>query len=237
MSAFDRDIGGGKSDSLRIGVAQRLLLSQLMTVTFSMQIKLVFTDLPWVYIFPPAGLHWLMMSRRWDQPFSTLMLMPPSHRACSLPCIRHCTATQCFPLCHIQYYQQFIFAENVSAAAATSVRLYLLLGVGRWNAVEKIKHHHDVDSRLQPKVPQCYNRYQWFPSVVVLLEFLQLVSKNVLKVERHSGLFIQMPFFSWESTSKRNGTWLLADQSLVSYTWITSTLNIETSRFSHKYNM
>ncbi len=57
MSAFDRDIGGKKSDSLRIGVAQRLLLSQLMTVTFSMQIKLVFTDLPWVYIFPPAGLH------------------------------------------------------------------------------------------------------------------------------------------------------------------------------------
>lgn len=56
MSAFDGDIGE-KSGSLHTGVAQRLLLSLLMTVTFSMQIKLVFTDLLWVYIFPPAGLH------------------------------------------------------------------------------------------------------------------------------------------------------------------------------------
>lgn len=64
MSAFDRDIGGEKSDSLRVDVTQKLFLSQLMTATFSMQIKLVFTDLPWVYIFPPAEIHWLMMSRR-----------------------------------------------------------------------------------------------------------------------------------------------------------------------------
>lgn len=64
---------------MRDGVAHRLSLSRLMTVTFSMQIKLVFTDLPWVYSSPPAGLHWLMMSRRCDRPFSALMLTLPSH--------------------------------------------------------------------------------------------------------------------------------------------------------------
>ena len=45
--------GGGRGGT--VCVAQRLSLSQLMTVTFSMQIKLVFTDLPWVYGRPPAG--------------------------------------------------------------------------------------------------------------------------------------------------------------------------------------
>ena len=50
-----RGVFGLRSDSLHVSMAQRLLLSMLMTVTFSMQIKLVFTDLPWVYVFTPAG--------------------------------------------------------------------------------------------------------------------------------------------------------------------------------------
>lgn len=47
MSGFDSNIGGGVT--LCAAVWPRgFLLSLLMTVTFSMQIKLVFTDLPWV---------------------------------------------------------------------------------------------------------------------------------------------------------------------------------------------
>jgi len=160
-----------------------------MTVTFSMQIKLVFTDLPWVYIFPPAGLHWLMMSLRWDQPFSTLMLVLPSHWAGSgLPGIRHYPATQCFPLCHSTALPSIYRCRKCVCCFCHSCHAVL---AARWSCsaledemlLRKLNIvSHDVDSRLQAKIPQCYNRYQWLPSVVVLLGLLQLVSKNVLKV-------------------------------------------------------
>lgn len=102
MSVFDREFGRKKSYSCTLMWPRSFLLSQLMTATFSMQIILVFTDLPWVYIFPPAGIQCLMMRRRWDQIFLTLMLMSPSCRARSdLPTVSVAPlATQCFRLSH-----------------------------------------------------------------------------------------------------------------------------------------